>query len=144
MKRLLLGVLTMTFVLFYSCCPVMAAWGDLFPGPEIIGPGALDNEGILLNTLTPNLQYQGVGAITYVYIFDAQKLGLTLEEQFSNHQRPVLMMRIDSNSLPIPSGVLLPGQSYYWYVESIHAPGTKSEAVKISSKRYFSTAKDAK
>lgn len=144
MKRLFLSVLTAVFLLLGSYSATASGWADHFPGPEIICPGTSSAPGPVLDTLTPELNYRGVGAVTYVYIFDTQDTGLTRDEQLSNHPRPVLMSRASSTSLHVPVGVLVPGHNYYWYVESIHAPGTRSEAVKISSKLYFSTASDEK
>jgi len=77
-------------------------------------------------------------------VFEAQGSRQTLAEQLSNRPIPILQARVNSSSLQIPAGILLPGKSYYWYVESTHAPGTKSEATNASQRLYFSTAKDSK
>lgn len=144
MKRLLLGVFTAVLVLVCWFSPVSAAWADHFPGPVITAPGVDKAPGPVLGTLTPELKYQGVGAVTYIYIYDAQYSRLTLEDEIRNAPRPVLMAQADITSFKVPAGVLLPGHSYYWYVESIHAPGSKSEAIKNSPTLYFSIAPDAK
>ncbi len=118
-----------------------AAWADMFPSPEAVGPGTVETPGPVLNTLTPELKFVTVGSLSYIYLFDAENPRMTLGEQFSNRPVPLLMARVNSSSLQIPAGLLLPGKSYYWYVESIHAPGTKSEATTSSQKMYFSTAR---
>lgn len=89
--------------------------------------------------LTPTLQYERVGALSYVYIFDAKDQYVTLTEQVTQQAEPILVARVTTNSFTVPEGVLLPNHSYRWYIESIHVPGTKSEAAKDSPVFYFNT-----
>ncbi len=115
----------------------LAAWADYFPAPEVLEPGVVEAPGAVLNTLTPELKYVTVGSLSYIYIFPTEYVPVTLADQFSDNHTPVLMANINSSSFQIPAGVLCPGKSYYWYVVSVHAPGTKSEAIKTSPKLYF-------
>ena len=141
MRRVIISFFVMLLLLTATGGLALAGWSDHFPAPEAMGPGSLETSGPILNTLTPELKYMTVGSLSYVYVFAAEDATITLAQQFSHQSIPVLMARINSSSLQIPTGILLPGKSYYWYVESIHAPGSKSEATKISPKLYFSTAK---
>lgn len=143
MKRMIVLCLA-ALLLVGTTAPANAAWADRFPGPEISGPGANKAPGVIVDTLTPELKYKLVGSLSYIYIFDGEKSLATLDEQFSKRPKPVLLCQVHSTSFRIPAGVLAPGHSYYWYVQSIHAPGTRSEAVKNSAVLYFSTAKDGK
>lgn len=143
-RKITTGLLTSLFVLMIFAGTgglAQAAWADMFPSPEALGPGVVQAPGPVLNTLTPELKFVPVGSLNYIYLYDAENSPTTLEEQFSNRRTPLLMARINSASLQIPVGLLLPGKTYYWYVESIHAPGTRSEATTSSQKMYFSTAK---
>ena len=121
-----------------------AAWGDLFPAPEAIGPGSHNSPGPVLNSLTPEFKFNMVGSISRIYLFDADEPRVTLGEWASGRSTPLLMVSVNSPSLQVPAGVLLPGKSYFWYIESTHAPGSKSEATRSSERVYFSTAKDSK
>ncbi|MDR3566079.1 MAG: hypothetical protein P4N59_32215 [Negativicutes bacterium] len=140
------SVVLVTLLLLFavSVAPVQAAWEDYFPAPEAIGPGGESSPGPVLSTLTPQLKFNTVGAISYIYLYDAGQPRPTLGEWASGHSNPVLMVQVNATTLQIPAGVLLPGKTYCWYVESTHAPGTKSEATRSSLRLYFSTAKDAK
>ena len=114
-------------------------WANRFPAPSLIGPGA---EGTPPDTpvgITPTMQYERVGSLSYVYIFEAQDQYVTLVEQMTQQANPVLVARVTADSFTVPEGVLLPGHSYRWRVESIHAAGTKSEATKNSVTFYFNT-----
>ena len=138
MRRVIVSFFVLLLLLTASGGLALAGWADHFPAPEAMGPGSVEAPGQVLNTLTPELKYMTVGSLSYVYIFATDHAPVTLAEQFSHQPTPVLMARINSSSLQIPAGILLPGKNYYWYVESIHAPGSKSEATKISPKLYFS------
>ena len=116
-----------------------SAWVNNFPAPKLIGPGMEGAPGELSVGLTPILQYERVGSVSYVYIFDAQDQYVTLTEQVTQQAEPVLVARVTTDSFTVPEGVLLPNHSYRWYVESIHVPGTKSEAAKDSAVFYFNT-----
>jgi hypothetical protein len=116
---------------------VKGAWSDRFPAPQIMGPGAEGAAGTVAVGTTPTLQYERVGSLSYIYIFDAQEHYQTLAEQLGQQTRPVLAVRVEEDTFTVPSGVLLPGRSYRWYVESIYAPGSKSEAIKNSAVLYF-------
>lgn len=142
MRRVVISFFVVLLLLTATGGLALAGWADHFPAPEAIGPGSVEAPGQELNTLTPELKYVTVGSLSYVYVFAAEDAPVTLAEQLSNRHTPVLMASVNSSSLQIPAGILLPGKSYYWYVESIHAPGSKSEAIKTSQKLYFSTAKD--
>lgn len=144
MTRLSVGFFVVLLLLATTGGLALAGWADHFPSPESIGPGTLELPGPTLNTLTPELKYVTVGSLSYVYVFAVEDSQLTLAEQLSKRRTPVLVARVNSSSLEIPAGILLSGKSYYWYVESIHAPGSKSEATKASQRLYFSTAKDSK
>ncbi len=135
---LLLAVFTATGGL------AQAAWGDLFPAPEAIGPGSPNSPGPVLNSLTPEFKFILAGSISRIYLFDASEPRVTLGELSAGRSTPLLMVSVNSPSLQIPAGILLPGKSYYWYIESIHAPGSKSEATRTSERMHFLTAKDAK
>lgn len=143
MRRVVISFFVLMLLLTATGGLALASWADHFPAPEAKGPGSVDAPGQVLSTLTPELKYVTVSSLSYVYVFAAEDDQVTLAEQISNRRTPVLMARINSSSLQIPAGILLPGKNYYWYVESIHAPGSKSEATKISPKMYFSTAKDS-
>ena len=143
-RKTIVKMLASLFVLLILAASgglAQAAWADMFPSPEAVGPGTVETPGPVLNTLTPELKFVTVGSLSYIYLFDAQNPRMTLGEQFSNRRVPLLMAQVNSSSLQIPAGLLLPGKNYYWYVESIHAPGTKSEATTSSRKMYFSTAR---
>lgn len=145
MRRLSVSFLVL--VLLVAMTGGMASaewWDDRYPSPKAIGVGSAESPGQILNTLTPELKFQIVGEISYIDLYDAQDSKLTLAEQHSNYRSPVLVARVTSSSLQIPAGILQPGKSYYWYVESTHSPGSKSENSKTSQKLYFSTTKDAK
>lgn len=116
---------------------VKGAWSDRFPAPKIKGPGAEGAAGAVAVGTTPTLQYERVGSLSYVYIYDAQEHYQTLSEQFGQQARPVLAARVEDDTFTVPAGVLLPGRSYRWYIESIYAPGSKSEAIKSSPVLYF-------
>ena len=114
-----------------------SAWADRFPAPQLIGPG---QEGAAPGTpvgILPTLLYNRVGALSYVYIFDAEPELSTLDEFLTKRARPVLVARVNDDAFEVPAGVLMPGRTYYWYVESIHAPGSRSEAIKHSPHYYF-------
>ncbi len=143
MKRLVICLVTMLLIVgLYA--PANAAWADRFPGPEVSGPGNAKAPGAVIDTLTPELKYKIVGSLSYIYIFDGDKSLTTLDEQFSKRPKPILMARVNSSSFRVPEGVLVSGHSYYWYVQSIHAPGSRSEAVKDSSTLHFYTTKGLK
>ena len=144
MKRLTVCLLAIAMLLAATGGPAAAAWADHFPAPQVLGPGAPEKPGPVVSTLTPDLKFSPIGSISYVYVFAVDNAPETLAEQFSNNRTPVFMARVNASSVQIPAGVLLPGKSYYWYVVSIHAPGSKSEATKTSQWAYFSTAKDGK
>ena len=116
---------------------VKGAWSDRFPAPQIMGPGAEGAAGTVAVGTTPTLQYERVGSLSYIYIFDAQEHYQTLAEQLGQQTRPVLAVRVEEDTFTVPSGVLLPGRSYRWYVESIYAPGSKCETIKNSAVLYF-------
>lgn len=142
MRRVVVSFFVLLLMLTATGGLVLAGWSDYFPAPEAMGPGSVETPGKVLNTLTPELKYVTVGSLSCVYVFASDDAPMTLAEHFSDRRTPVLMAKINSSSLQIPAGILLPGKSYYWYVESIHVPGSKSEATKISQKLYFSIAKD--
>ncbi len=144
MKRLTVCFLVIAVMLAATSGPAAAAWADFFPAPRALAPGGPDKPGPVVSTLTPELKFAPVGSISYVYVFAATDARETLAEQFSNNRTPVFTARVNASSVQIPAGVLLPGEDYYWYVVSIHAPGSKSEATKTSLWLYFSTAKDSK
>lgn len=144
MKRLTVCFLAIAVMLAATGGLAAAAWADHFPAPQALAPGGPDKPGPVVSTLTPELKFSPVGSISYVYVFAADNAPETLAEQFSNNRTPVFAARVNASSVQIPAGVLLPGNGYYWYVVSIHAPGSKSEATKTSQWLYFTTAKDGK
>ena len=116
---------------------VKGTWSDRFLAPKIMGPGTEGAAGAVAVGVTPTLQYERVGSLSYVYLFEAQEHYQTLAEQLGQQARPVLVARVEEDTFTVPAGVLLPGRSYRWYVESIYAPGSKSEAIKNSAVLYF-------
>ncbi|MDT8902769.1 hypothetical protein [Anaeroselena agilis] len=119
--------------------PTAGAWGEHLAAPSAIGPGTAEAPGPVLPELTPELTFKGVGQVTYVSIFDADK-PMTLAEQASGSRKPVLTAMVREGSLVVPAGVLQAGHRYSWNVESVYSPGTRSEAVKRSRSLFFSTA----
>ncbi len=114
-----------------------SAWADRFPAPQLIGPGQEGAPGAATVGVMPTLLYSRVGSLSYIYIFDAEPEYQTLDEFLTKRARPVLVARVTDDSFEVPAGVLMPGRTYYWYVESIHAPGSRSEAIKYSPHYYF-------
>lgn len=143
-RTLLISIFVLLVVFTATGGLAQAAWGDSFAAPEAIGPGSPNSPGPVLNSLTPELKFTMVGSISYIYLFDASEPRVTLGEWSSGRSTPLLMVSVNSPSLQIPAGVLLPGRSYYWYIASTYAPGSKSEATRTSERMYFSTAKDSK
>lgn len=143
MKRFMVNFFAVIILFAATSGVAQASWADHFSAPKGIGPGTLEASGQVIDTLTPELSYDKVGSISYIYVFSADTTPVTLEEHFSDKRTPVMMAKVTSPTLQIPSGILLPGKTYYWYIVSIHLPGTKSEATKVSSKLYFTTAKTA-
>jgi len=143
-KRLLTGLLMVLFIVGAATAPAFANWSDYFEAPVIVGPGTDKAPGQVVDTLTPELQYNGVGQRTDVLIYDDSAGTLTLAEQVSKRPGPILVCRVQGSSLKVPAGVLLPGHNYHWCVESTYAPGSKSECTKSSTLLYFSAARDAK
>jgi|GEM_PF-6108849 len=144
MRRAIISFFVLIVFLTATSGLALAAWADYFTAPEGLEPGGLEAPGQIVNILTPELKFVTVGPLSYIYLFQVEDVPVTLAEQFSNKPIPVLMAKVNSSSLQIPSGILFPGKSYYWYVLSIHNPGTKSEAIKSSPKLYFATAQDSK
>ena len=145
MRRLPAILLALALLLAISAGTASAAgWDSHYPSPTAGGVGSVETPGPVLKTLTPELKYQVVGELNCIYVYYADDSRLTLAEQRSNFRLPVLTAQINSSSLQIPAGILLPGKNYYWFVESTHALGSKSENSKTSRKLYFSTATDAK
>lgn len=140
MRRRLIGLLVILLLLI-TASGFAATWADHFPAPEAIGPGDREYPGPILNTLTPELKFITAGTKSIVGVFASDDYGETPAGQFAMPCTPVLLARVHTTSLQIPAGVLLPGKSYYWYVESTYAPGSKSEVTKASPRMYFSTAK---
>ncbi len=143
MRRLCIAVFLAVFFLVCGGSPARAYWSDRFSAPQSIGPGSSVSSGPVLDTLTPELTFKKAGTVSYVYLFEEQSL-LTLAEEVSQKRSPVFVSRSLFSALKIPAGVLKPGNRYYWYVKSIHNPGTRSECAKTSETLYFSTASDAK
>lgn len=143
MKRLLVSASMLLLLLACLFSPAMAAWDDLFEPPQITGPGGVSSPGPMVETLTPELKFQGVGAVTYVVLYEEDSV-MTLTEELSQKRNPILVCRVSSSSLKLPERLLEAGHRYSWVVESTYAPGSKSECTKISSKLYFCTSKTAK
>ena len=141
MRRLLTSVLIVLFMVGLTASHAFANWSDYFEAPVIVGPGADKAPGQVIDTLTPELNYSGVGQITYVLVFDDTAGALTLAEQVAQQPSPILLCRVQGPSLKVPPWVLTPGHNYHWCVESTYAPGSKSECTKKSAILYFSTAR---
>jgi len=144
MRRLPIIFLALALLALSGGTASAAGWDSHFPSPAAVSVGSVETPGPVLKTLTPELKYQVVGELTCLYVYYGQDSRLTLAEQRSNFRVPVLTAQVNSSSLQIPAGILLPGKNYYWFVESTHALGSKSENSKTSRKLYFSTATDAK
>ena len=143
-RNLPISILLLLLVFTAAGGLAQANWSDMFAPPQALGPGALEQSGTVISTLTPELQFAPVGSRSIVCVFAADDYDETLPGQFARPVTPVLLARVHSSSLQIPAGVLLPGKTYYWYIESTYAPGSKSEATRTSERMYFSTAKDSK
>jgi hypothetical protein len=143
MKRIWVSAFLFVFLLAFGQLSARANWSDHFSSPQIIGPGTSVTSGQVLDTLTPEFAFKGVGSVSFIYIFEDNS-PLTLAEEVSQKRNPIFVCRALSTSLKIPGGVLKPGNSYYWYVKSIHNLGTKSECAKTSETLYFATTNDAK
>lgn len=139
MKRWVIGIL-LGCMLGLTTGAVSASWADHFPAPHSSGPGAsVTADSPIIDTVTPTLRFTPTAELTYVYIYAEDEEWQTLDNILSGRHTPVLTARVSTGTLTVPAGVLQPGKKYSWYVESIHAPGSKSEAICRSQSLYFTT-----
>jgi hypothetical protein len=131
--------------MFSSFPPAYAAWADRFEAPQAISPGAAVLPGQAGVGAEPELRFKGVGSINDVFVFEVGREPMTVEEMAAGKTAPKFVVRLSANAaaVRVPEGVLEAGRTYSWYVRSVHNPGTRSEAVKMSEILYFKVASTA-
>ena len=144
MKLMRFSVLVLAVMLVFSGA-VSAAWADRFEAPQTISPGTAVPPGQTGVGAEPELRFKGAGSINDVFVFEVGRQPMTVEEMTSGKLAPKFVARLSANAayVKVPEGVLEAGKAYSWYVRSVHNPGTRSEAVKMSEILYFKVASNA-
>lgn len=100
------------------------------PPPKLTSPGASSSPGPIISLLTPNLQWSGVPGADYygLYIVDIATKSIVFNSQAKK-------INITGTAYTLPSGVLVWGKSYYWYMNSHNSAGWGSNSAFL----YFQT-----
>ncbi len=110
--------------------PVQKPQAQPLPPPKLVTPGSSSSPGPIISLLTPNLQWSGVSGAEYygLYIVDIVTKSIIFSSQ-------VKKINITGTAYTLPSGILVWGKSYYWYMNTHNNAGWGNNSASL----YFQT-----